>query len=208
MFWSCQLFLAFSACCALFELFVCLWNYTYLSSTRYCVMTDSRGEVLVTLVQNPGVVDKWFVAREDSQHSRDACLQKPDKLVKIVQRYLQWLGSHKYRPWNSCEFVRCYQSKQWSMIYSYWKSPRDRASKGPPYSQGGTGKYGFESDQTFVHSANLLMKMNGEHLGTGAGAGLTSRIRIRVWHERDFIISDGITFDRTGRVIVMFPAQL
>lgn len=75
-------------------------------------MTDSRGEVLVTLVQNPGVVDKWFVAREDSQHSRDACLQKPDKLVKIVQRYLQWLGSHKYRPWNSCEFVRGYQSKQ------------------------------------------------------------------------------------------------
>ena len=44
-----------------------------------------------------------------------------------------------------------------------------RASTGPPYSQGGTGKYGFESDQTLDHSASLLMKMNGEHLGTGAG---------------------------------------
>lgn len=64
-------------------------------------MTDSRGEVLVTLAQDPGVVDKWFVACENSQHSGDACLQKPDKLVKIVQRYLQWLGSHKHRPWNN-----------------------------------------------------------------------------------------------------------
>ena len=61
-------------------------------------MTDSRGEVLVTLTKDPGVVDKWFVAREDSQHSRNARLQKPDELVKIVQRYLQGLGSHKHRP--------------------------------------------------------------------------------------------------------------
>ena len=48
-------------------------------------MTDSRGEVLVTLGQDPGVVDEWFVARKDSQHSWDTRLQKPDKLVKIVQ---------------------------------------------------------------------------------------------------------------------------
>ena len=54
---------------------------------------------------------------------------------------------------------------------THWKSPLARASNGPPYSQGGTGKYGLESDQTFVHSASLLMKMNGEHRGTGAGTG-------------------------------------
>ena len=61
-------------------------------------MTDSRGEVLVALTEDPGVVDKWFIAREDSQHSRDARLQKPDELIKIVQRYLQGLSSHKHRP--------------------------------------------------------------------------------------------------------------
>ena len=52
------------------------------------------------------------------------------------------------------------------------------ALSGPPYSQGGTGKYGFESDQMLVHSASLLMKMKGEHLGTGAGTGWTSRDKI------------------------------
>ena len=51
------------------------------------------------------------------------------------------------------------------------------ALSGPPYSQGGTGKYGFESDQMLVHSASLLMKMKGEHLGTGAGVGCGRRIR-------------------------------
>ena len=50
------------------------------------------------------------------------------------------------------------------------------ALSGPPYSQGGTGKYGFESDQMLVHSASLLMKMKGEHLGTGAGVGCGRRI--------------------------------
>ena len=39
------------------------------------------------------------------------------------------------------------------------------------------------------------MKMNGEHLGTGAGAGLTSKIRI--WDELNCILCDNITFDRT-----------
>ena len=48
------------------------------------------------------------------------------------------------------------------------------ALSGPPYSQGGTGKYGLESDQMLVHSASLLMKMKGEQRGTGAGAGTTS----------------------------------
>ena len=54
--------------------------------------------MLVALTEDPGVVDKWFIAREDSQHSRDARLQKPDELIKIVQRYLQGLSSHKHRP--------------------------------------------------------------------------------------------------------------
>ena len=52
------------------------------------------------------------------------------------------------------------------------------ALSGPPYSQGGTGKYGLESDQMLVHSASLLMKMKGEHLGTGAGTGWTRRDKI------------------------------
>ena len=34
---------------------------------------------------------------------------------------------------------------------------------------GGTGKYGFESDKMLLNSAILLIIMNGEHLGTGAG---------------------------------------
>ena len=48
-------------------------------------MADSRSVVLVALAQDGGVVDEWFSACEDSQHSRDACLQQPDELVKIVQ---------------------------------------------------------------------------------------------------------------------------
>ena len=35
--------------------------------------------------------------------------------------------------------------------------------------QGGNGKYGLESDKILLNSANLLIPMNGEHLGTGAG---------------------------------------
>ena len=34
---------------------------------------------------------------------------------------------------------------------------------------GGTGKYGFASDLRFDHSDNLLMNINGEQRGTGAG---------------------------------------
>ena len=56
-----------------------------LSSTRHGIMADSRSVVLVALAQDGGVVDEWFSACEDSQHSRDACLQQPDELVKIVQ---------------------------------------------------------------------------------------------------------------------------
>ena len=56
-------------------------------------------------------------------------------------------------------------------------SPLARAWRGPPYSQGGRGKYGFESDQKLFDSAHLLMKMKGEHLGTGAGVGCGRRIK-------------------------------
>ena len=37
------------------------------------------------------------------------------------------------------------------------------------YLHGGTGKYGFASDFKFDHSDNLLMNINGEQRGTGAG---------------------------------------
>ena len=51
------------------------------------------------------------------------------------------------------------------------------ASKGPPYSQGGTGKYGFESDKMLEDSTILFLIMKGEHLGTGAGdGGIKARI--------------------------------
>lgn len=60
----------------------------------------------------------------------------------------------------------------WEVTNTDLRSPEVIALSGPPYSQGGTGKYGLESDQMLVHSANLLMKMKGEHLGTGAGVGV------------------------------------
>ena len=44
-----------------------------------------------------------------------------------------------------------------------------RAAMGPPYSQGGTGKYGFESEKMLVDSTSLLIMYRGEHRGTGAG---------------------------------------
>ena len=40
------------------------------------------------------------------------------------------------------------------------------------YLHGGNGKYGLESDRILLNSANLLMIINGEHLGTGAGTNL------------------------------------
>ena len=52
------------------------------------------------------------------------------------------------------------------------RSPLARAFCQLPYSHGGTGKYGLESDIRLLNSASLLMMMNGEHLGTGAGVGL------------------------------------
>ena len=99
-----------------------------LSWSRHCVMTDSRGEVLVALTEDPGVVDKWFIAREDSQHSRDARLQKPDELIKIVQRYLQGLSSHKHRPWNNFQSIcKRLSAKEWKHYFilleiSPWQS--------------------------------------------------------------------------------------
>ena len=51
------------------------------------------------------------------------------------------------------------------------KSPALRAFIALPYSQGGVGKYGLESDMRLLNSANLFMMKKGEHLGTGAGVG-------------------------------------
>jgi len=50
--------------------------------------------------------------------------------------------------------------------------------------QGGTGKYGLESDMRLLDSANLLMMISGEHLGTGATAPVASmRTSAKTGHE-------------------------
>ena len=126
-----------------------------------------RCVVFVAFFKYFRIRDKSFIPSQNSQHSWNSSLEKPNKLVQVMQWYFVRLCKNKHRP--EIRIMTCRLSH--SMCPSYFRSPLARAFRGPPYSQGGTGKQGLESDQILVHSASLLIKMNGEHLGTGAGTG-------------------------------------
>ena len=51
--------------------------------------------MLVAFPQNLGVIYERLLTAEDSDHSWKASLEQPDKLIEIVKRYVERLGSDK-----------------------------------------------------------------------------------------------------------------
>ena len=54
--------------------------------------------MVVTLLEDLGIGHKRFVSRQDSQHSWNSSLKKPNKLVQVVQRDLERLSKNEHGP--------------------------------------------------------------------------------------------------------------
>ena len=62
------------------------------SVTPKTCLTFLRGVMVVAFLEDLGIGHKSFVSRQDSQHSWNSSLKKPNKLVQIVQRDLEGFG--------------------------------------------------------------------------------------------------------------------